>query len=237
MHRASSLLGPVPLIVSFEWRTPQGSSTSRGLSFLSPPFSPLSSSPPHFYSKYRGSATREEEEEEVSRPIVMHDYSLRYRGAPRGYIRDLQFLCQIPARASFSRVRRRVVELWEAAVAAAAPCHCLKFSYPGWIRPMFYSAARTDAVLILHFREQGYKLIGTRFTIFSPSSLSFRFNSAKSSLKRRGSSLVRCRRSFEPLNWNGRAVPMTEVRRKKMFAMGTVRVFFLRVYNSILRIF
>lgn len=151
-------------------------------------FSPLSSSSPHFYSKYRGSATREEEEEEVSRPIVMHDYSLRYRGAPRGYIRDLQFLCQIPARASFSRVRRRVVELWEAAVAAAAaPCHCLKFSYPGWIRPMFYSAARTDAVLILHFREQGYKLIGTRFTIFSPSSLSFRFNSAKSSLKRRGS--------------------------------------------------
>lgn len=130
---------------------------------------------------------REEEEEEVSRPIVMHDYSLRYRGAPRGYIRDLQFLCQIPARASFSRVRRRVVELWEAAVAAAAPCHCLKFSYPGWIRPMFYSAARTNAVLILHFREQGYKLIGTRFTIFSPSSLSFRFNSAKSSLKRRGS--------------------------------------------------
>lgn len=141
-------------------------------------FSPLFSSSPHFYSKYRGSATREEEEEEVSRPIVMHDYSLRYRGAPRGYIRDLQFLCQIPARASFSRVRRRVVELWEAAVAAAAPCHCLKFSYPGWIRPMFYSAARTDAVLILHFREQGYKLIGTRFTVFS-SLLPFPFASTR----------------------------------------------------------
>lgn len=129
------------------------------------------SPPPHFYSKYRGSATREkrrrrdeedekvEEEEEVSRPIVMHDYSLRYRGAPRGYIPRFTIFMPDSGQSGQSefrgRARRRVVELWK----AAAPCHCLKFSYPRRVGCFIQLRARTPC-LSFTSGEQGYKLIG-----------------------------------------------------------------------------
>lgn len=100
-----------------------------------------------------------EEEEEVSRPIVMHDYSLRYRGAPRGYIPRFTIFMPDSGQSGQSefrgRARRRVVELWK----AAAPCHCLKFSYPRRVGCFIQLRARTPC-LSFTSGEQGYKLIG-----------------------------------------------------------------------------
>lgn len=145
------------------------------------------SPPPHFYSKYRGSATREkrrrrdeedekvEEEEEVSRPIVMHDYSLRYRGAPRGYIPRFTIFMPDSGQSGQSefrgRARRRVVELWK----AAAPCHCLKFSYPRRVGCFIQLRARTPC-LSFTSGEQGYKLIGGD-AVYNFFFLSFNFDS------------------------------------------------------------
>ena len=82
---------------------------------------------------------------EVSRPIVMHDYSLRYRATGHRYIRDLQFLCRIPSRAlQVAAQSRRVVELWKRSRAVAAPCHCLKFSYPLDLADVLFSYAQAS---------------------------------------------------------------------------------------------
>lgn len=192
---ASSLLGPVPLTVSFEWRTPRRKlSLVVFLSFrrLSPP---LSSSPPHFYSKYRGSATRggggggrsfaADRNARLFPPVS--------RCAARLYPRFTIFMPDSRQsghefRGRSSRVRRRVVELWKAAAAAAvaAPCHCLKFSYPlGSDRCFIQLRARTPC---LSLQGTGIQINRDPVAIFFPHPIFINFiNSvAKNSLKRAG---------------------------------------------------